>query len=188
MVQFAQQLASPAQLRASILRWSLFTVPLCIGLGFLSGRAAGSVPDNPWFAALEKPALYPPPLAFPIVWSVLYILMGVALALVCAARGARGRGTAVVAFAAQLLVNLAWSPVFFTWHQITLALAVIVALLVLLVITIALFWRVRRLAALLLLPYLAWVCFASSLNLQILQLNPQADGASGSGAAVRVTL
>ena len=84
-----QQIASTAQLRASIVRWTLFTVPLCLGLGFLSGRAAGSAADNPWFAMLDKPAIYPPPIAFPIVWSTLYVLMGVALALIAAARGAR---------------------------------------------------------------------------------------------------
>ncbi len=183
-----QQIASTAQLRASVVRWALFTVPLCLGLGFLSARAAGSVPDNPWFQMLEKPALYPPPLAFPIVWSVLYVLMGIALALVLAARGARGRGLAVVAFAAQLALNLTWSPVFFMGHRMTLALGIIVALIVLLGVTILLAWRVRRMAAALLLPYLAWVCFASMINLQLLELNPGADGANGSGAAVRVQL
>ncbi len=181
-------LASPAQLRASILRWSLFTVPLVLGLGFLSGLAANSGPGNPWFDALEKPGIYPPPAAFGIVWSILYVLMGVALALVIAARGARLRGAAIVAFAVQLLINLAWSPVFFGMHQISLALGVIVALLLALVVTTALFWRVRRLAAALLMPTIAWVCFASVLNLQFLQLNPFADGLSDSGAAVRVKL
>ena len=81
-----QQLASPAQLRAAIARWALVTVPLCLALGFVSASASGSVPDNVWFAMLDKPALYPPPIVFPIVWSVLYVLMGVALAQVCAAR------------------------------------------------------------------------------------------------------
>lgn len=183
-----QQIASNAQLRAIIARWSLFTVPLCLGLGFLSARAAGSVPDNPWFAVLDKPALYPPPIVFPVVWSFLYVLMGVALALVASARGAQGRWLAVGAFAVQLALNLAWSPVFFVAHRLTLALGIIFALIVMLTITIALAWRVRRMAAALLLPYLAWVCFASLLNLQFLQLNPTADGAEGPGAVVRVQL
>lgn len=181
-------LASPAQLRASILRWSLFTVPLVLGLGFLSGFAANSGPGSPWFDALEKPALYPPPATFGIVWSILYVLMGVALALVISARGAHLRRAAIAAFVVQLLLNLAWSPVFFGMHRISLALGIIVALLLALVVTIALFWQVRRLAASLLLPYIAWVCFASLLNLQFLQLNAWADGAPGSGAAVRVEL
>ena len=183
-----QQIASSAQLRASVMRWALFTVPLCLGLGLLSGRAAGSAATNTWLASLDKPALYPPPIAFPIVWSVLYVLMGIALALIASARGARGRGIAVGLFAAQLAVNLSWSPVFFAAHRLTLALEIIVVLIALVLATIVLAWRVRRNAAVLLLPYLAWICFASVLNLQLLQLNPGADGADGSGAAVRVQL
>ena len=73
-------LASSGQLRASLLRWSLFTVPLVVALGFLSGQAAGSGPGNPWFLDLVKPAIYPPPAAFGIVWSILYVMMGFALA------------------------------------------------------------------------------------------------------------
>ncbi len=183
-----QQIASSAQLRAIIVRWSLFTVPLCLGLGFLSARAAGSVPDNPWFAMLDKPALYPPPFVFPLVWSVLYVLMGIALALIAAARGARGRGLAVALFAVQLALNLSWSPVFFVAHRLTLALGIIVALIVVLGVTIMLAWRVRRAAAALLLPYLLWVCFASLLNLQFLEMNPGADGVDNPGSAVRVQL
>ena len=183
-----QQIASTAQLRASIARWALFTVPTCVGLGFLSARAAGSVPNNAWFAMLDKSALYPPPVVFPIVWTTLYILMGFALALIASARGARGRGLAVVAFVVQMALNVAWSPVFFAGHHLSLALGIMVALIVAVGVTTTLAWRVRRMAALLLLPYLAWVCFAGVLNLQILQLNPGADGAPASGAAVRVQL
>lgn len=183
-----QQLASPAQLRAVIARWALVTVPACLGLGFVSASAAGSVPDNAWFAMLDKPALYPAPIVFPIVWSILYALMGVALAQVLAARGARGRVVAGLAFAVQLALNLAWSPVFFAMHRMTLALGIIAALIVALGLTIALFWRVRRGAALLLLPYLAWVCFASLLNWQFIAANPGADGLPDSGAAIRVQL
>src|SRR6187401_3476051 len=89
------RLASPAQLHASVIRWALFLVPSVVLLGFLSGQYAGSGPDNPWFAALDKPSIYPPPAAFGIVWSVLYALMGFALALVCAAWGARYRVPAI---------------------------------------------------------------------------------------------
>ncbi len=181
-------LASPAQLRASLLRWSLFTVPLLFGLGFLSSRISASGPNNPWFAALAKPALYPPPAAFGIVWSVLYVLMGVALAMVACARGAPGRRLAVFVFAVQFLLNLTWSPIFFALHQMTWALAVIGAMIVLTAIMLPLFSRVRPVAAALLLPYLAWICFAALLNYQFLAMNPEADGAQGSGAAVRVQL
>jgi tryptophan-rich sensory protein len=181
-------LASPAQLRANLLRWSLFTVPAVLGLGFLSSIVANAGPENPWFAALAKPGLYPPPATFGIVWSVLYVLIGVALAMVASARGAPGRGVAVAVFVVQLALNLAWSPVFFGMHQMTAALAIIGVMIVVTLALIALFWRVRPMAGAMMLPYLAWICFAAALNYQFLALNPAADGAAGSGAAVRVQL
>ncbi|MEZ5694891.1 MAG: TspO/MBR family protein [Sphingomonadaceae bacterium] len=169
-------LASKAQLRASLLRWSLFTIPLVLLLGFLSGRVAGSGPGNPWFDALVKPDIYPPPALFGIVWSVLYIMMGLSLAFLCSAWGARGRGIAIGAFAVQLLMNLAWSPLFFARHQISGAFYLILALAVMIVVTIVLAWKVRPVAGALLIPYLAWVCFAAALNYQFLQLNADLDG------------
>jgi tryptophan-rich sensory protein len=182
------RLASPAQLRASVMRWALFLVPAVMLLGFLSGQYAGSTAENPWFAALDKPGIYPPPATFGIVWTVLYALMGFALALVCAAWGARYRVPAILAFALQLALNLAWSPVFFAEHEIRLALIILVALDVAVVLTLVLFWKVRRLAALLLLPYLAWILFATLLNWQFLELNPAADGADVSNAVQRIEL
>lgn len=170
------EIASSGQLRAGLLRWVLVLVPGINLLGFLSARASLSGPDNPWFAALAKPALYPPPLAFPIVWTALYVLMGVALAIVVSARSAPGRGAAIALFAAHFVLNLAWSPVFFGMHRIALALGIILVMAVSLAAVIALFWRVRPVAAALMVPYLAWVLFASVLNWQILQMNPDADG------------
>ena len=178
-------LASSGQLRASFMRWALVCVPVVLLLGFLSGTLAQSGPRNPWFAALEKPALYPPPATFGIVWTLLYILMGLALALVLSARGASGRRLAVVLFVAQFVVNLAWSPVFFGMHQMTIGLVVLAILDVLVLLTILRFWRVRSRAALLLLPYLAWIAFATYLNFAFLQANPQMDGAPSSGAQFR---
>lgn len=182
-------LASREQLRASLLRWTLVCVPACVLLGFLAGRLSGSGPGDPWFDSLVKPAIYPPSAAFGIVWPVLYAMMGFALALVGSAWGARGRGLAIMIFAIQFLVNLAWSPVFFGAHQLTGGLVVIAVLDVLVIVTIALFWRVRKLAGLLLLPYLAWIVFATALNYQFLRLNPAADGADGAdGASARVRI
>ncbi len=155
------RLASPAQLRASFIRWALFLVPTVMLLGFLSGMVGGSSADSPWFMSLDKPATFPPPATFGIVWTILYFLIGLALALVCAAWGARGRGTAIAAFVIQFALNLAWTPIFFGAHQITLGLAIIVALDVALIVTTWLFFRVRRLAGWLLVPYLAWVLFAT---------------------------
>jgi benzodiazapine receptor len=177
-------LASRGQLRASLFRWALFTVPLVLLLGFLSGRV-GSNADSPWFQSLVKPDIFPPPIWFGIVWSILYVLMGIALAIVCAAWGARGRTAAIVAFALQLIVNLAWSPVFFAMHRIREALIVIGVLDVLVLVTIVLFWRVRRSAALLLLPYLAWIAFATLLNWEFLAANPTGGQDAQSGAVQR---
>ncbi len=182
------RLASPMQLRASLLRWSLFLVPLILLLGFLSGQVAGSAADNPWFEALAKPGIYPPPIAFPIVWSILYVMMGLAFAMVCAAWGARWRPYAVVAFVIQLAINLGWSPVFFAMHDIALAQAILVALVVAVIATIWLFWKVRRAAAWLLVPYLAWILFASLLNWQFLQLNPDAGEIDPNNAVQRMEL
>jgi len=180
------QLASSGQLRASLLRWSLVCVPLVVLLGFVSGKLGGSGPDNPWFAALQKPDIYPPPATSGVVWSLLYVMMGLALAMVCAARGAAGRRIAIAAFVVQLALNLAWTPLFFALHEITRALYLLFVLDVAVLITVVLFWRVRRGAALLLLPYLAWVCFATALNWQFLALNPDADGMPTANAVTRV--
>ncbi|MFC0587971.1 TspO/MBR family protein [Novosphingobium aquiterrae] len=178
------ELASPAQLRAAFLRWALVLVPGILMLGFLSGMAASSGPDNPWFSALTKPSLFPPPATFGIVWSILYVLMGFALAMVVAARGAAGRGIAIAAFVVQLLLNLAWSPLFFGLHRISGALYLLLAIDVAVLVTVALFRKVRPRAAALLLPYLAWVLFATVLNWQFLQANPEADGASGPAVSI----
>jgi benzodiazapine receptor len=181
------RLASPAQLRASFIRWALFSVPAVLLLGFVSGRLGGGA-DDPWFVALVKPDIFPPPAAFGIVWPILYALMGFAFATVCAAWGARWRAAAITAFIVQLAVNLAWSPVFFGLHQIAAAFWIIVAMDVLVLIAIILFWKVRRTAALLLLPYLAWILFATVLNWQFLQLNPDADGVEYTNAVERFEL
>jgi tryptophan-rich sensory protein len=170
------ELASPSQLRAAFLRWSLVTVPAVVLLGFLSGQVAGSAADNPWFAALFKPVTYPPPQTFGIVWTVLYVMMGLSLALLITARGASARGLAIGLFVVQLVLNLAWSPLFFAMNRISAALALLAVLDLVLLATVAVAWKVRPRAGMLLVPYLAWCLFATLLNWQILQLNPDADG------------
>ena len=167
------ELASPGQLRASLLRWSLFLAPLLLLLGTLSGMMSGSGGNNYWFAGLEKPAIYPPPATFGIVWTILYLLMGIALAMVVTARGAPGRGLAIAVFAVQFLLNLAWSPVFFGMQLLVPAFYLLLAIDVAVLLTVVLFYRVRPLAAWLLVPYLAWVLFAAVLNWQFVQANPE---------------
>ena len=168
------ELASPGQLRAAFLRWALVLVPGILFLGFFSGQVAGSGSGNPWFMELAKPSLYPPPQVFGIVWSILYVLIALALVLVVTANGAAGRGTAIIAFAVQLALNLAWSPLFFAAHQLGPALVLLVVLDLAIAVTVLLFRRVRPLAAAMLLPYLAWCLFATVLNWQFIAANPDA--------------
>ncbi len=179
-------IASPGQLRASYLRWALVLVPLVLLLGFLSGAIANSGPTNSWFAGLTKPSIYPPPAAFGIVWSILYVMMGLALAMIVAAYGARGRWAAIGVFALQFLLNLAWSPTFFGMHLMSRALYILIALDLAVLVTVILFYRVRSRAGLLLLPYLAWVCFATALNWQFIELNPSADGRPTSNVRIEL--
>nr|WP_254447527.1 TspO/MBR family protein [Sphingomonas sp. ID1715] len=162
-------------MRGAFLRRALITVPVVVGLGFLSGRLAGSGNDNPWFAMLAKPEAMPPGWAFGAAWAVLYVLQGLALAMILNARGNRLRGLAVALFVAQLALNLAWSPLFFGLHQVTAALWLIAAIFVAALATTLVFGRVRPLAAWLMVPYLAWLCFAAALNNDIRRLNPDAE-------------
>ena len=179
------EIASRAQLRMSYLRWALVTVPLVLLLGTLSAVIAGSVATNPWFEALRKPDFMPPPAAFPIAWTILYICLGLALALVLHARGAKGRPLALALFLVQLALNYSWSPLFFAAHRVSLAFWVIVAMFVVAAAAAWLFFRIRRAAGLLMLPYLAWLLFAGALNHSIDGLNPGAElAAPGSGTDI----
>ena len=168
-------IASKSQLRMSFLRYALFTVPAVLLLGTLSGKMAGSGYGNPWFDALAKPDQMPEGWVFGAAWTILYILLGLSLALVLHARGARGRGLALTLFGIQLLLNYLWSPIFFAWHQVGTAFWVVVAMILLTAATAFLFWRIRRAAAFLLLPYLAWIAFAAWLTWDISRLNPGAE-------------
>lgn len=180
-------LASRGQLRASFLRWALVCIPSVMLLGFLSGKLGGSA-NSAWFDGLVKPALFPEPIVFAIVWPILYFMMGAALAMVCAAWGARGRIVALALFAVQLVLNLSWTPVFFGAHDITTALFVIGALNLALIATIAAFGKIRAGAAALLLPYLAWTIFATVLTYQFWVLNPDADEPGSTNAVQRITI
>lgn len=180
------ELASAGQLRAGYLRWAMFLVPGVLLLGILSSAIAGSGPGNSWFSALAKPSTYPPPAVFSIANTVLYVLMGLALAMIVSARGAPLRAAALTAFAVQLALNLIWSPVFFASHNISGALVVVLLLNVAVLATLALFWKVRPLAGWLLVPYLAWILFAAVLNWQFLQLNSRVDVGERLGPSERI--
>lgn len=167
-------IASRGQLRMSFLRWAVVTVPAILLLGFLAGMSVAGRDEAGWYLALRKPALTPPAWLFPIAWSVLYVLMGLALAMILNARGARGRVVAVGLFAAQLVFNLAWTPLFFGARRIDLARVDIALMLALAIAATVAFGRIRPAAAWLMVPYLVWIGFAGVLTVRIGQLNPDA--------------
>lgn len=182
------ELASRKQLNLSYFRWALITVPGTLLLGILSGRLSNSGYGNRWFDALAKPEAMPPGWMFGAAWTLLYILLGLALALVLNARGAKLRGLAVGLFAVQFALNLAWSPVFFAAHQVTVALWVIAAMLLVATATTVVFGRIRSAAAWLMLPYLCWLGFAASLNHDIDRLNPDAETLVPGGRKTQIIL
>jgi tryptophan-rich sensory protein len=137
--------------------------------GLVGSLATFSAIDG-WYATLVQPELAPPNWVFGPVWTTLYALMGVAAWLVSRADYGDKR-PAYAAFGLQLLLNTTWSFVFFGAEAIGPALAVILVLLVAILANVALFYRVDRRAALLLLPYLAWVSFATYLNYGFWTLN-----------------
>lgn len=137
--------------------------------------AAGAIAsmDAPvFYAQLDKPGWAPPAWLFGPVWSVLYLLMGVAAWLVWRERPSQGVDGALGLYLLQLGLNALWSWLFFGWRQGALAMVDVVLLLALVAVTAAAFWRLRPLAGALLLPYLAWVGFASALTWAVWQRNP----------------
>jgi translocator protein len=141
-------------------------------LSFTAALIGSAFPPGAWFEALEKPGWQPPNWVFGPVWTVLYALMGGAAWLVWRERGSftAARGPLLL-FLVQLALNAAWSPAFFGAQDPGLALVVIAALWLALLATLIAFWRVRALAGVLLLPYHAWVSFATALNFALWRLN-----------------
>ena len=149
---------------AGLLGW-LLVVFVAAAVG-----AAASVDAPSFYAQLSKPTWAPPAGVFGPVWTVLYALMGVAAWLVWRSPGPRS--AALTLFAAQLGANALWSWLFFAWHRGALAAVEILVLLALIAAMIVAFWRISRLAALLLVPYLLWVSFASVLTWVVWRSNP----------------
>ena len=129
-----------------------------------------------WYAGLNKPWFNPPDWVFPVAWTVLYTMIAVALWRLIGAMphtrpARRGWWLALTAFLVQIALNAAWTPVFFTAHAIGTGLVVVATLLVMVLWSIRLTWRYDRAAAWLLVPYAAWVAFATILNAAILRMN-----------------
>lgn len=139
-------------------------------LAVLPGVSGGAGP-GPWYDLLRKPAWTPPAWVFGPAWTLLYASMAVAAWLVWRHGGWKPNQGALSLFALQLLFNVMWSPLFFGMHRPGLALVDSMLIWLALLATIAAFWRVSVPAGALLLPYLAWVSFATALNFEIWRLN-----------------
>jgi len=150
----------------------LICVAVCLLIGFLSSIATQSS-VNDWYLTLNKPSFTPPNEIFAPVWTALYILMGISAGIVWS-KGYHHIWvkTALYHFVFQLLLNALWSIVFFGLKNPLAGLVVILALLTMIMLTIKWFRVISKPAALLLVPYLLWVAFASALNYKIWELNP----------------
>ena len=150
--------------------WSLvlcISIPLAVG--GLAGFATRDEAKGGWYASLTKPAWTPPGYVFGPVWTILYVLMGVASWRVWRAGG---RAVPLALYAVQLALNLAWSLMFFKAHDLRWAMLDILALLGVLVATTSAFYRVDRTAGNMLVPYVAWVGFATALTGSLYLANP----------------
>jgi translocator protein len=147
----------------------LIIVPLIIGS--LSGYFTASG-VNGWYAAANKPWFNPPNWLFGPVWTVLYLLMGIALFLVWRSDAVKTiKQTALILFAVQLTLNFFWSLIFFKLQQLGWAFAEIIAMWLMILFTIIWFGKINSAAAWLLVPYISWVSFASVLNYALWKLN-----------------
>jgi tryptophan-rich sensory protein len=143
-------------------------VLLCFGVSIFGGMVTAPA-LRPWYESLAKPPWNPPGWVFGPVWAILYPVVAIAGWTIW--REGRSR-VAVLLFLLQLAMNAAWPWLFFGLRRLDWALVEIVALVAAILVTIVVFYRLRRRAAFLLVPYLAWVVFAAALNLALWQLNP----------------
>ena len=150
-----------------------FFIALCLGIGALGAAVVATSVDT-WYADLAKPPFTPPDRVFGPIWTALYLLMAIAAWRVWRAADRDTRRGPLTLFALQLALTLGWTVVFFGLEKIGAALATIVVLDVGVVVTTLAFRPIDRWAGLLMLPYLAWVAFATVLNIAIWRLNPTA--------------
>ena len=149
----------------------IISIVIALAVGGLSALVTSGNMDI--YSRIIKPPLAPPAILFPIVWTILYILMGVSAAIVCkdASASPGQKKSALKVYAISLFVNFLWSPLFFNLQAFFVSFLWLVLLWVLIVITIARYAKISPLAAYLQIPYLVWVTFAGYLNLAIYILN-----------------
>lgn len=161
---------SPPKQAIGLAAWLVLTFSAA-AIGAFASAQAGA-----FYMQLVRPAWAPPAWLFGPVWSALYLLMAVAAWLVWREHGWRGAGAALGLFIVQLVANALWTWLFFVWHQGAWAFAEVLLLWGLIVGTLIAFWRLKKIAAALLVPYLVWVSFASALTLAMWKLNPAVLG------------
>lgn len=155
---------------AGLIGWLLVTFAAA-ALGAIASANAGN-----FYLQLTRPDWAPPGSAFGPVWTTLYLMMGIAAWLVWKQQGWLRARNALTLYVVQLAANALWTWIFFVWNMGALAFVEILVLWVLIVCTLVSFWRIRALAGLLLIPYLAWVSFASAVSFTVWKLNPQVLG------------
>ena len=155
---------------AALVGWLALTAIAAVA-GTIASLDAAS-----FYAQLARPSWAPPAGVFGPVWSLLYLLMAIAAWLVWLEPRSSQRTVALTLFVVQLVVNALWSWLFFAWHRGALALLDVLVLLALIVAMLGAFWRTRPLAGMLLVPYVAWVAFASELTFVVWRANPSLLG------------
>ena len=127
--------------------------------------------DLTWYNTINKPAFNPPPEIFGPVWAFMYTLIFISFTTFMYAKTDLNKKQGITFFLIQLLLNFSWSPAFFYLHDIKLSFVIIAFLLIFIILTIISFYKVSRISALLLIPYLLWVSFATYLNFELMRLN-----------------
>lgn len=146
----------------------LISLLISLGVGGLAGIISSGSTDI--YNELNLPALSPPSIVFPIVWTILYILMGISAYMIYRSNS-KYKEDALKIYGVQLLLNFSWSLIFFNMQNCVLAFVVLVFLWVAILLMIRVFYKINPLAAYLQIPYLVWVTFAGYLNLSICLLN-----------------
>lgn len=149
----------------------ILTILIIMGAGAFIGISSGSGADSLWYQGLEKSPLNPPGFVFGIVWPILYLLMGFAAWWTWRQQESVIVNQAKGWFIAQLGLNYAWSYIFFTWEQSTLAFLWIVLTILFVLIWVRNLYKLNPVVAYTQIPYIAWLCFASYLSGSIVFLN-----------------
>lgn len=147
----------------------LISLGVTLGTGLLAALIIGGQTES--YGAVLKPPLSPPAILFPIAWTILYICMGVALYFIQKQPENPQRTSAIRMFAAQLIANFCWPIVFFSFRAYGFAAVWLAVLIILVAWTTVLFYRQKKVAGYLMIPYLAWCCFALYLNIGVWLLN-----------------